>query len=57
MCAVKNSRLPHGVRGELRVVGQWVPGSPARVYLGHGVRERGQTVLLHKIRYPVGTYA
>lgn len=39
------------------MVGQWVAGSPARVYLGRRVREQGQIVLLPKIRLLVGTYA
>lgn len=56
-CAVKNSSLPYSVRGEPRVVGQWVAGSPARVCLGRRVREQGQIVLLPKIRLLVGTYA
>lgn len=34
--------------------GQWVAGSPARVYLGRRVREQGQIVLLHKDTSPGG---
>lgn len=56
-CAVKNSRLRYGVRGEPRVVGQWVPGPPARVYLGHRVREQGQIALLLKKCHLAGPYA
>lgn len=52
--AVKNSSLPYSVRGEPRVDGQWVAGSPARVYLGRRVREQGQIVLLHKDTSPGG---